>query len=78
MEFIKDQYRHCKAILALGASQMLLARAGLPVALDKAQSQGNTGVFFADAAEAATAAVAFIGAVGRHRHFGRETDPPML
>ncbi len=78
MEFIKDQYRHCKAILALGASQLLMARTGLPVALDKAQAQGNTGVFFADAQEAATATVAFIGAVARHRHFGRETDPPML
>ena len=55
-----------------------MARTGLPVALDKAQAQGNTGVFFADAAEAATATVAFIGAVARHRHFGRETDPPML
>jgi catalase len=78
MEFIKDQYRHCKAILALGASRSLLARTGLPAALDKAQTQGNTGVLFADAAEAATAAVAFIGAVARHRHFGREADPPML
>ena len=30
MEFIKDQYRHCKTILALGASQLLLlAKAGL-------------------------------------------------
>ena len=25
MEFIKDQFRHCKTILALGASQLLLA-----------------------------------------------------
>ena len=27
LEFVKDQYRHCKTILALGASQTLLAEA---------------------------------------------------
>jgi catalase len=29
MEFIKDQYRHCKTILALGASASLLEKAGI-------------------------------------------------
>jgi catalase len=78
MEFIKDQFRHCKTILALGASQLLLARAGLPVAMDKSQAQGDTGLILADAADADAAAAAFIAGVARHRHFGREMDPPML
>jgi catalase len=78
MEFIKDQFRHCKTILALGASQLLLARAGLPVAMDKSQAQGDTGLILADAAEADAAAAAFIAGVAKHRHFGREMDPPML
>ena len=78
VEFIRDQFRHCKPILALGTSQLLLMRAGLPAAMDKAQGQSVTGVLLADAADAEAAATAFIGAMSRHRHFGRETDPPML
>jgi catalase len=78
MEFIKDQYRHCKTILALGASQLLLVRAGLPASIDKSQAQGDTGLILADAAEADSAAQAFIAGMGKHRHFGREMDPPML
>jgi catalase len=33
MEFLKDQYRHCKTILLLGAAADLLARAGIPADL---------------------------------------------
>ena len=29
LEFLKDQYRHCKSILALGASSLLLEKAGI-------------------------------------------------
>ena len=32
LEFIKDQYRHCKTIMALGASSVLLERCGIPTA----------------------------------------------
>jgi catalase len=77
-EFIKDQFRHCKAILALGASQLLLVKAGLPVTMDKSMNQGDTGLVLADAVEADAAAQAFIAAVAKHRHFGREMDPPLL
>ncbi|HVZ45881.1 MAG TPA: catalase [Ramlibacter sp.] len=78
LEFVKDQFRHCKTILALGASRTLLAKAGLPAAMDKSQSQGDTGLLMADAADGANAAAAFIAAMGKHRHFGREMDPPLL
>ncbi|WP_427912728.1 catalase [Ramlibacter sp. MMS24-I3-19] len=78
VEFIRDQFRHCKPILALGSSQLLLMRAGLPAAMDKSQEQGVTGLLLADAANAAAGATAFIGALAMHRHFGRETDPPLL
>ena len=30
LEFVKDQYRHCKTILALGAGARLLEKAGIP------------------------------------------------
>jgi catalase len=78
MEFIKDQYRHCKAILALGSSQLLLARAGVPAAIEKAQQLAETGLLMADAGNAQEAARAFIAAVAKHRHWGREMDPPMV
>jgi catalase len=78
MEFVKDQFRHCKPILAFGASRLLLLRAGLPVSMDKSQAQGDTGLLFAEAADAEAAATAFLAAMAKHRHFGRETDPPLL
>jgi catalase len=74
MEFIKDQFRHCKTILSLGASHLLLAKAGLPAS----HAQGGTGLVFADASSAGTAVAEFIAGVARHRHFGREMDPPPL
>jgi catalase len=77
-EFIKDQFRHCKTILVLGASRVLLSKAGLPVSLDKSQAQGGTGLIVADTADAAAAIPAFIAALGKHKHFGREMDPPLV
>jgi catalase len=70
MEFVKDQFRHCKAILALGASRSLLEQAGIP--LDGADS----GLVLSQAKGAGAAIEAFIVAVAKHRHFERESDPP--
>ena len=78
MEFIKDQFRHCKPILVLGASKLLLAKAGLPVAMDKSQAQGDTGLVLVESDQADEGIAAFIAAMRKHRHFGREMDPPML
>jgi catalase len=78
MEFIKDQFRHCKTILALGASRQLLVKAGLPVSMDKSLAQGGTGLIVAEAGEARKALAAFIAGMAKHRHFGREMDPPLL
>jgi catalase len=77
-EFIKDQFRHCKAILAFGASQLLLLQAGLPVSMDKSLAQGGTGLMVAATADAESAAAEFIANIAKHRHFGREMDPPLL
>jgi len=78
MEFIKDQFRHCKPILAFAASGALLLKAGLPVSMEKSHAQGGTGLVFAEAGDADAAAAEFIAAVARHRHFGREMDPPLI
>jgi catalase len=74
LEFIKDQYRHCKPILALGDSQQLLEACGVPTALP--DDEPDPGVIL----ESATgpAVNRFIEAVGRHRHFARESDPPRV
>ena len=78
MEFIKDQFRHCKSILAFGASRKLLAQAGLPASMDKSQTQGATGLILAETTDAHAALETFISAMVLHRHFGREMDPPVV
>ena len=69
MDFIKDQFRHCKTILALGASSALLEKAGVP------GNSADTGVVVAKTSAAQAAIQAFIEGMAKHRHFARETDP---
>jgi catalase len=72
LEFVKDQFRHCKTILALGAGAKLLDAAGIPSA-PKVKT-ADAGVLRYSAGDAASAA--FIAAVAKHRHFERQEDPP--
>ena len=74
LDFVKDQYRHCKAILAAGAGADLLDACGIPRALP--DGSVDPGLVIADDLAAATDA--FIAAVAAHRHFARETDPPRV
>ncbi|WP_293641730.1 DJ-1/PfpI family protein [Polaromonas sp.] len=78
MEFIKDQYRHCKALLVLGASKGLLDKAGVPTTLP--DGRPDTGLIIAAAGSGRTAEVTqtFIAAAALHRHMKRETDPPRV
>ncbi|MFZ3117204.1 MAG: DJ-1/PfpI family protein, partial [Variovorax sp.] len=76
MDVIKDQYRHCKTILALGASQALLGEAGIPLTLP--DGAADPGLILADSADIAGATVDFIAAVGMHRHTARDSDPPRV
>jgi len=73
LEFIKDQYRHCKPILALGASEQLLRACGIDAALPDGES--DSGLVLGSDASAATD---FVAAIAKHRHFDRETDPPRV
>jgi catalase len=75
-EFIKDQFRHCKTILALGASASLLKAAGI----DGKTPQGkpDAGVIVAQGGSAAAGLEAFIKGVASPRDFSRETDPPRV
>ncbi len=75
LEFITNQYRHGKTLLALGASKALLDKAGVPATL--ASGGADPGVLLASGGKAmAATAAAFIAAVAMHRHPAREIDPP--
>ncbi len=76
IEFLKDQYRHCKPILALGAAGALLDKAGIPPALPSGDE--DPGVLRFGGGEGDAALAAFTAAMIKHRHFERETDPPMV
>jgi catalase len=76
MEFIRDTYRHCKAILALGESRALLQAAGTPVAL--ADGEADPGIVLGNTKSIRRDVEGFIEAIARHRHPERETDPPRV
>ncbi len=73
LDFIAQQYRHGKTLLALGASTSLLAQAGVGPTLPTGGA--DPGVLMAGAGDVAAAAAAFIEAVARHRHSARDIEP---
>ena len=75
LEFIKDQYRHGKTLLVLGASRTLLEKAGVDPKLS--DGSADPGIVMADDATA-KAIESFIEAIAKHRHPQRETDPPRV
>jgi len=70
MDFISNQYRHGKTILALGASNALIERAGVATTL--ANGDPDLGMLTGDPAKAGQAIKGFIAALGKHRHPQRE------
>ena len=76
LEFLKDQYRHCKPILVVGDGQQLLQQAGIPAVLPSGDA--DPGLVVATEADAKSAVQVFVKVLGKHRHFDRETDPPRV
>ena len=74
LEFVKDQYRHCKPILSFGGS--LLEAARIPATLPDGSE--DPGLFMAADADASAAVADFIGSLSGHRSFAREQDPPAV
>jgi catalase len=74
LEFIKDQYRHAKPILALGAGTALVEKAGIAAALPSGGQ--DPGLLLGPEVSAEKALPAFVKAIARHRHHERELDPP--
>jgi catalase len=71
-DFISHQYRHCKTILALGASSALLEQSGIH--LETPRVQNDPGVLLGSAQKMADVMKAFIHSMGQHRHPQREAD----
>jgi catalase len=76
LEFLRDQYRHCKPILLLGAARTLLEAVGIDPKLPSGKA--DPGLLLFGAADIETATARFVEALTRHRHFERETDPPRV
>ncbi len=74
IEFVKDQYRHCKTIVALGAGSALLKAATLPMKLPNGKA--DPGLVMVKSADEASRQL--ITALAGSRHFARETDPPRI
>jgi catalase len=76
LEFVKDQYRHCKTILALGDSSKILSKAGIPLTLPSGDADPGLLIEGQERSDANTQS--FIAAIGRHRHVERDRDPPLV
>jgi catalase len=76
LEFAKDQYRHAKPILAIGAGRDFIEGAGIAFTLPSGDPDSGLIHTEVDAIEAALPK--FIEAIAKHRHHGRETDPPLV
>ena len=75
-EFIKEQFRHCKPILALGAGRDLVERASAFTRLPSGEPDPGLIAVAADELDSAT--LRFLEAIARHRHFERYADPPLV
>lgn len=76
LEFIKDQYRHAKPILALGDGAIVVESAGAPARLPSGAQ--DPGMLVKPTMTAAKALPEFVAAIAKHRHHEREVDPPRL
>ena len=76
LEFLKDQYRHCKSIWVLGDSAKLLKKAGIYAVLPSGEP--DPGLVMTRSGQAGTALDHFMAAIGKHRHPQRDSDPPLI
>lgn len=76
MEFVKDQYRHCKTILVLGASTELIEKAEIRPLLPTGEE--DPGLIMGKASEIDDLATQFMDAMAKHKHAVRDSDPPLV
>ncbi len=68
LHFVREAFKHCKAIGAMGEAERLLAQAGIA-------SEGDAGIVSGDSSPARHEE--FVAAVAVHRHWVREMDDVM-
>jgi catalase len=76
LDFVRQQYRHCKPIMVVGAGAALLQAAGVPTTLP--DGSADTGLVGTDSETLPKALLAFKQALAGHRSFARESDPPLV
>jgi catalase len=76
LEFVRDQYRHGKPILAAGSGAAILDAAGIPTELPNGEP--DPGVLVAAPGQLEAALHAFVAVLARHKVAARETDPPRV
>ncbi|MDB5917136.1 MAG: catalase [Massilia sp.] len=76
LDFVRQQYRHCKPIMVVGAGAALLQAAGVPTTLP--DGSADTGLVGTNSETLPKALVAFKQALASHRSFARESDPPLV
>lgn len=76
LEFIRDQYRHCKPMLVLDEGVQLLEAAG--IAPNLPDGQPDPGLLVSHASDIAAATKLYIDSIAAHRHFARAAQPPRV
>jgi catalase len=76
LDFVRQQYRHCKPIMVVGAGAVLLQEAGVPARLP--DGSDDPALVGTHSETMPKALAAFKEALAGHRSFGRETDPPLV
>jgi catalase len=76
LDFIRQQYRHCKPILVLGVADQLLLKADVLRTLPDGTE--DPAIIFAEGSSVSFALKEFKTALANHRSFAREMDPPVV
>lgn len=76
LEFLRDQYRHAKPMLVWGKAASLLELVGASPTLPSGKP--DPGIVVGGAQSAEDVLNDFVRAVGKHRHFERQIDPPKV
>ena len=74
VEFIRDQYSHCKPILVLKGGKSLVESAGVKFTLPSGEL--DPGVLYFEDENYDKILPQFVEAIAAHRHFEREIEPP--
>ncbi len=74
LEFVKDQFRHCKTLLCIDSSPEILVRCGIT----RAMQAKDPGIIITSGGELKNDVTRFVRAMSLHRHWSRYSDPPSI